>query len=253
MDREIVTPTMEDYLEAILFLEEQERVVRVKDIAKSMNVKLPTVTSMLKALIQRGLINHERYEYVELTDKGQNIAQEVKYKHEILSSFLSEILGIDPKRAEEDACKMEHVVSPETMERLVEFMQFIEVCPRSGAGWLKSFKTYRTKGHSPNECIEHMKEFVEELDSKIQKMKAQQKLRPAKKPLMELSTGQKGRIVEVTGTDSVHQRIQDMGVVPGTIVTVEGTAPYGDLAITIRGQHLSLREEEVSRVFVEEA
>jgi DtxR family Mn-dependent transcriptional regulator len=252
MDKEILTPTMEDYLEAILFLEEQERAVRVKDIAKSMNVKLPTVTSMLNTLIQRGLVNHEKYEYVELTDKGQNIAKEVKCKHEILSDFLSEVLGVDQKKAEEDACKMEHAVSPETMERLVDFMEFIEVCPRSGASWLKSFATYRTKGHSPKECLTHMKEFAEEFDSKLQEMTTKKKSRPSKKPLAELSTGQKGRIIEVKGTNSVRQRIQDMGIVPGAILKVERTAPYGDLAIKIKGYHLSLRKEEASRVYIEE-
>ena len=121
MNNEMLTPRMEDYLEAIFILGEEKKAVRVKDIAKNMDVKLPTVTSMLNTLIQRGLINHEKYEYVELTDKGMDLAKEVKRKHELLSSFLSNILGIDRKRAEEDACKMEHTVSPVTMERLAQF------------------------------------------------------------------------------------------------------------------------------------
>ncbi|MBW2039274.1 MAG: metal-dependent transcriptional regulator [Deltaproteobacteria bacterium] len=256
MNNEILTPTMEDYLEAILLLEEEKKAVRVKDIAKNMDVKLPTVTSMLNTLMQRGLINHEKYEYVELTDKGLDLAKEVKRKHELLSSFLSNILGIDLKRAEEDACKMEHAVSPETMERLVEFMEFIEVCPRSGPSWLKSFATYcakGTEGHSPQECLRHMREFVKEFDFKLKEMETRKEAQPIEKSLMELSPGQKGRIAKVKGTDQIHQRILDMGVVPGAIVEMEYIAPLGDpVEVKLKGYHLSLRKEEASNVYIEE-
>ncbi len=253
MNNEILTPTMEDYLEVILLLEKEKKAVRVKDIAKNMDVKLPTVTSMLNTLMQRGLINHEKYEYVELTEKGLDLAKEVRRKHELLSIFLSNILGIDHKRAEEDACKMEHAVSPETMERIVDFMEFIEVCPRSGPGWLELFTTYRTKGHSPQECLKHMKEFAEEFVSKLQEMEAKKEVQSTEKPLMELSPGQKGRIVEVKGADPVHQHILDMGVVPGAIVEMEHVAPLGDfVGVKLKGYHLSLRKEEASHVYIEE-
>jgi len=65
-----LTPAMEDYLEAIFNLSKEKRVVRVKDIAKRLDVKMPTVTSMLKTLSKRELIDYEKYEYLELTKKG---------------------------------------------------------------------------------------------------------------------------------------------------------------------------------------
>ncbi|MBW2595409.1 MAG: metal-dependent transcriptional regulator [Deltaproteobacteria bacterium] len=133
MSTKALSSTMEDYLETVLNLEKDKKFVRVKDIAQKMDVKLPTVTSMLNNLVERGLINHEKYEYVELTKKGAHIAKDIYRRHVIFRDFLTGILNIDPKTAEEDACKMEHVVSPVTLERFVKFMEFVESCPRGGA------------------------------------------------------------------------------------------------------------------------
>ncbi len=119
MPEKELSSTMEDYLETIFNLEKSKKVVRVKDIAKEMEVKLPTVTSMMNTLSQRGLVNHEKYEYVELTAKGKRIAKDVYRRHVILRDFLTDILNIDKETAEEDACKMEHAVSPVTLERVV--------------------------------------------------------------------------------------------------------------------------------------
>ncbi|MEW6377962.1 MAG: metal-dependent transcriptional regulator, partial [Thermodesulfobacteriota bacterium] len=123
---ETLSPTVEDYIEAILNLERQRKAVGVKDIAKSMKVKLPTVTSMLNTLIQKGLIRHEKYEYVGLTEKGLKEAKEVQRRHDTLSKFLTEILNIDSSIAEVDACKMEHSISPETSEKFIKFIEFVE-------------------------------------------------------------------------------------------------------------------------------
>ena len=72
-----LTPAMEDYLEAIYNLDKEKRVVRVKDIAKTLGVKMPTVTNMLKTLSKRELIDYEKYEYLELTKKGHRIGKEI--------------------------------------------------------------------------------------------------------------------------------------------------------------------------------
>ena len=77
-----LTPTMEDYLEAIYNLGNEKRVVRVKDIAKRLEVKMPTVTNMLKSLSKEGLIDYEKYEYLELTDKGVDVGKEIHRRHQ---------------------------------------------------------------------------------------------------------------------------------------------------------------------------
>lgn len=124
-----LTSVMEDYLETIFNLEKDKRVVRVKDIAGKLGVKMPSVTSMLKSLSDRGLVNYEKYEYVFLTEEGNAIGREMNRRHEILFRFLTKILNIDPSNASEEACKMEHVLSPETMEKLVCLIDSMLACP----------------------------------------------------------------------------------------------------------------------------
>ena len=138
-----LTSVMEDYLEAIFDLDKQKKVVRVKDIAKRMNVKMPTVTSMLKTLSKRGLVHYEKYEYVEPSQKGAEVGREMRRRHGILSRFLTEILKIDAKTADDEACKMEHSLSADTLDSLTDFMAFIQVCPRVGENWLDHFAEYR--------------------------------------------------------------------------------------------------------------
>lgn len=147
-----LTSVMEDYLETIFDLDNEKRVVRVKDIAKRMDVKMPTVTSMLRSLSERGLVNYEKYEYVELTDTGADVGREMRLRHETLYKFLTGILKVDAKRADGEACKMEHALSAATLESLTDFMQFIQACPRAGDSWLHYFDAFRKAGRIPETC-----------------------------------------------------------------------------------------------------
>ncbi|NOQ95381.1 MAG: MarR family transcriptional regulator [Desulfobacterales bacterium] len=165
-----LTPTMEDYLEAIYNISQEKKVVRVKDIAKRLGVKMPTVTSMLKTLGEKGMIDHEKYEYLEPTGKGSDIGSEIDQRHQTLKTFLTDILKIDHDQADKDACKMEHAVSPATLESIVEFMAFIENCPRGGNDWLDLFNEYRKHGAPRDKCLERMKRFAHEYDAKIKDM-----------------------------------------------------------------------------------
>ncbi len=125
-----ITPTMEDYLEVIGQLGKKDEVVRVKNIAHQLNVKMPSVTEAVKTLAKDGLIRHEKYGYVELTQKGNRIAKEIYSRHQTLFKFLNQILRIDPKAAEEDACKMEHTISSTALKKLIEFIKSRESCPQ---------------------------------------------------------------------------------------------------------------------------
>lgn len=164
-----LSAVMEDYLEAIFNLNNEKRVVRVKDIAKRMDVKMPTVTSMLKTLSDRGLVHYEKYEYVELTEGGTDVGKEMQRRHEILSRFLTDVLRINLETANEDACKMEHALSAATLESLIDFMEFIQTCPRAGKDWLKYFEEYRRLGRRPEKCRARGEsfscEFKEQIDS----------------------------------------------------------------------------------------
>jgi len=132
--------SMEDYLEAIGVLSDQGKVVRANQISRALDVKKSSVTAALKKLTATGLVVHEPYGYVELTREGKRIAEGVIRRHQILTRFLTEVLGVDEKIAEEDACKIEHIISSVSTEKLTEFMEFVEACP---LGKIRSPERYR--------------------------------------------------------------------------------------------------------------
>jgi DtxR family Mn-dependent transcriptional regulator len=121
-----LSSTMEDYLETIFSLKEENGFARVGEIAEKMKVKSPSVNSAIKALAEQGLVVHEKYGCVSLTAKGNKLAADVKNKHEMLYRFLTEFLMLDPARAEQDACCIEHAISEEAFQRLAQFFQFLE-------------------------------------------------------------------------------------------------------------------------------
>jgi DtxR family Mn-dependent transcriptional regulator len=114
-----MTQSMEDYLEMVSFLAD-EGPVRVTDIAARLGFTKPSVHAALKALEERGLIEHRRYSPVTLTQAGQVLALEIRDRHNLIKNFLIHALGVSVKTAEIDACKMEHVLSGETLDRMRE-------------------------------------------------------------------------------------------------------------------------------------
>ena len=117
-----MTGTLEDYLEMVSFLAD-EGSVRVTDIASRLNVSKPSVLASLKALEEKGLIAHERYSTVALTETGEAAAQEIRQKHDFLTAFFRDLLGVSAQAAEEDACKMEHLLSAETYEKMKAYVE----------------------------------------------------------------------------------------------------------------------------------
>lgn len=176
-----LTSVMEDYLEAIFDLDNEKRVVRVKDIAKRMAVKMPTVSSMLKTLRNRGLVHYEKYEFVELTEDGADVGKEMRRRHQTLYRFLTGILKIDAAVADEEACKMEHTLSESTLESLTAFMAFIQNCPRAGESWLEHFQEYRTHGGKPKTCADNCDAFSKKLKCRVNETKKKPTRRPKKK------------------------------------------------------------------------
>jgi DtxR family Mn-dependent transcriptional regulator len=143
---------MEDYLEAIAKLGEGRKVVKVKQLSQMLGVKMPSVTCALKKLSQQELVEHERYGHIKLTLEGDKLARDVIYRHEALTRFFAQALGISRRTAEEDACKIEHVISPLGMERLAKFVEFIEACPLGGANFPDRYEYYLEHGKLPQDC-----------------------------------------------------------------------------------------------------
>lgn len=113
----IVNESSENYLETILILSKIKPVVRAVDVATELNFKKSSVSVAMKNLREREHIVVSREGYITLTDTGRAIAEMIYERHEILSAWLTE-LGVDPRIAAEDACRMEHVISKESFEAL---------------------------------------------------------------------------------------------------------------------------------------
>ncbi len=124
----MVTRNVEDYLEAIWDLQDKKGYIRAKDIAQKLKVSRPSVSEMVRKLSEDKFIQYERYGGIIITPKGKRLAQEIKKRHNLLVNFLR-IIGVDEDNAQKDACKLEHDISPETMDCLIKFVEYVNLLP----------------------------------------------------------------------------------------------------------------------------
>ncbi len=137
----MITKRMEDYLRVIYEILHYNGSVRIKDIASKLNVKPSSVVEMLEKLNDLGLIIYKKREFIKLTKKGEEIAKGLKIKNEFIVRFLK-LLGVSHKTAIEDAHKMEHILSKETLDRIKDFILYVETCPKPIPEWLKNFRFF---------------------------------------------------------------------------------------------------------------
>jgi len=144
-----LTRRLEDYLEAVLVLVRRRGSARVRDIARLTHVSKSTVTASLKQLAKAGLVDHAPYQLVMLTPRGEALAEAIRRKHETLAEFLSDILNVDATTAEENACRMEHVVDDEVLRRIALLGEFIQNQPLHGEDLVNTFAAYCQQQESP--------------------------------------------------------------------------------------------------------
>lgn len=114
--------SQEDFLEALLVLEEEGLPLETTRVAKMLGVSKPAIHQMGHELIDRGLITRIDYGDMKLTEAGREIAIRVYNRHKVLKQFLLS-LGISEETAEEDCCRIEHVISDETFDAIEESMK----------------------------------------------------------------------------------------------------------------------------------
>ena len=107
----------EDYLKAILILQKQNHAVRSLDVAEMLSVTKPSVSRAMKLLREGGFLTMDADKRISLTEAGREVAAQVFEKHRVLTECLV-TMGVDPGIAEKDACRMEHLISPETLEQM---------------------------------------------------------------------------------------------------------------------------------------
>ncbi|MDD5659314.1 MAG: DtxR family transcriptional regulator [Actinomycetota bacterium] len=216
---------LEDYLEAMLNIHDSEKIIRVSDIAKKLNISKASVSQTIAKLKKLGLVNQESYNPVTLTFTGMETAKKIRNRHTLIKRFLTEILDVDSKIAEKDACLMEHVLSRTTINKISELLE----------------KTEKLNDDNYFEKVN--------INSKEREIMETVKI----KTLKELGKGRKGKIVKVTAKSMIRKRFLEMGVTSGSEIEIIGVAPLGDpIEVLIKGYKLSLRKSEAADIFVEE-
>ncbi len=234
---EVLTPALEDYLETVFLLVERHKFARVRDIAVERGVKPGSVSPAMKRLADLGLVKYVQREYVDLTETGRVAARRVLARHTVLFRFFRDLLKLPEELSESEACAMEHSLSSATMDRMVSLFEFLDACPQSPDSLLARFHQCPIANADCEDCkpgCEHEGAGVE-----------------ATNPLSELAAGERGIVVRIGSHGAIRQRLLNMGMLPGTELTVERYAPGGDpVWIRLGTSQVALRRHEADALHV---
>ena len=244
-----LSSNMEDYLEAIYHISSEKQAARAKDISDWLKVNKSSVTGALRSLSEKGLVNYAPYDLITLTAAGEQVAKEVVRRHETLKDFFMKILLLDEDEAEEASCKIEHAISNKIIDRVISFVEFMEICPRGGREWLKGFRRHCEDGDTSIQCANSISMCLDDLRKREEQIRSTAKETVL---LKEMDAGQRGKIIKIKAQSGINKILSDIGVTSGNIVEVEGPAPHDEkIGIKVRGYHLYLREEDAANISVE--
>jgi DtxR family Mn-dependent transcriptional regulator len=213
-----VTPSVEEYLEAIYKLQERTVTARTKELAERMGVSLGTVTGTVEMLERQGLVTHMPYRGVKLTGEGRKTALGVIRRHRLAECLLTDILHVDWTEAHEPACRLEHGLSEEVMRPIRAILGNPRTCPHGNP--------IPTKGGNIAE---------EELQ-----------------PLADLKPREFGTIVRIVEEDrDLLRHLRSLGLVPGAAIRIERKIPFdGSLTVRLRDGERSLSSDIASVIWV---
>ena len=112
----------EDYLEAVLMLQQKKGMVRSIDLARHMGYSKPSISHAVAILRDGGFLTMDVDGFLHLTDVGREVAEKIYERHCVLTTGLIN-LGVDPERADQDACRIEHAISDESFQKLKNLLQ----------------------------------------------------------------------------------------------------------------------------------
>ena len=161
---QLLTETQENYLEAIYDIIREKDGVRVKDIARKLEVKNSSVTVALRALRDGGHINYEPYGIISLTEKGVAEARRISETHGIIKGFFVTVLGIDIEPADEAACRMEHGMPREVLERFIQFIKFMSITRDEDDRWSSAFERFCRENVPDLGATDSLADYFEGID-----------------------------------------------------------------------------------------
>jgi DtxR family Mn-dependent transcriptional regulator len=208
----------EEYLETILYLIRKNKgPAKTKQISEELNVSPPSVTEMIKKLYSSGLVEYTPYQGVELTEKGTDQAIKIKRKHQVLETFLVDVLDFDRKEAHKEACELEHAVSDAVLERLYEFLGSPEYCPDGNPINLDKNN------------ITQDEKFI---------------------PLDEMEEGSSGKVARVTLPRETKERLISLGILTGEDIEVRRKQKQGCISVMAIGSEIALGRDIAKKIFI---
>jgi DtxR family transcriptional regulator, Mn-dependent transcriptional regulator len=208
----------EEYLETILYLiRKNQAPAKTKQISEELNVSPPSVTEMVKKLHSSGLVDYTPYQGVELTEKGTDQAIRIKRKHQVLETFLVDVLDFDRKEAHKEACELEHAVSDAVLEKIYELLGSPEYCP---------------DGNPINidkNNIRLEEEFI---------------------PLDEMEEGSSGKVARVTLPRETKERLTSLGILTGENIEIRRKQKQGCISVMVVGSEIALGMDIAKKIFI---
>jgi DtxR family Mn-dependent transcriptional regulator len=212
-----LSKSLQDYLRIILDLINEKHVARIRDISLKKGVSMPSVTEAARRLSQEGYVEYTAREFIELTEKGKEVAHHLANLHTFLTNFLEEILNLDTKKAEKEACVLEHHLSKQTLERLILLYQFLIYCPKKYSHLLDDYQKCieMAKGKKPtnSECALHL--------AKNNFPHYHNDIKTTHTLLSEMESGQEGYIMMLRPNLLSYSKIFEKGLYPNTKIKIE--------------------------------
>ncbi len=214
----VVTHQAEEYLEAIYRLEQKGGFARTMELARNLNVVPGSVTNTIENLKRKGLVTHKPYKGVKLTENGRKIASSVLRRHRLAERLLTDILHLDWSEVHDQACKLEHALSPEILKPLEKALGHPKRCPHGNP--------------IPTNCggiFEEETIALSELDAKMS-----------------------GVIVKITEEKTeTLQQLTRLNLTLGKRVEVENKiVPSGPLTIRVEGESCTIDHDLASIIYV---
>jgi len=218
------TSLREDYLEAILIhTGGHSHPPTAQDLSEALHIDKGEVSTDLRELADRGDLRLRNDGRIVLTDQGTATGKQIIKKHETLQSFLSEILGMDRSSASDEACRIEHAVSDETIERLGDYLRSPVIQPAAGDQAKTAHSCLR--GHQRHSC-----QYAQSL--------------------MDYEEGQRLIVRDILGR-GCSKRLLDLGVVPGQLVIIKRKLRNGSIVVQVKDCDVALSPENASAICVE--
>jgi len=213
-----VTEVVEEYLEGIYRLQEKSGVARTSDIVKVLQVVPGTVTNTVERLEKEGMLRHEPYRGVKLTDKGRKIALDVIRRHRLSERLLTDFVHVDWDKVHDAACRLEHGITHDVIKKLEKALGHPKTCPHGNP--------------IPTACGGIVEEKSE--------------------PLSNFKSKESGVVAKIKDeTPEVLEYIAALGLLPGVSIEIVEKAPFdGPVTVKVGGANHALSLSMASNIWV---